>query len=134
VRGSIQIPHSVAAPTALREGLASNTVPTAANRDLEAEVTSVVNRAHNIIHVGTLSDDAGSAVDHRVEDRPSLIVGGLAGHHDLPREILPELIESGLIGLYPRCSSPSGLPAGPKRHAFVSAKPNKSRSVRPSGQ
>ncbi len=81
-----------------------------------------MNCAHDIIHVGALGDDAGPAVDHRVEDRPSFIVGGVVGDDDLPREILTELVKSGLIDLNGHIHPPFGLPTGCKCHACLSAK------------
>ena len=107
-------PPQVDHEAALREGPARDTVPAAADRDLEAEVACEMHRAHDIMHVGALGDDAGPAIDHRVEDRPSLIVGGVVGDDDRPREIPTELVEGGLIGLHGHVHPPFGLPTGCK--------------------
>ena len=81
-------PPQVDHKAALREGPARDTVPAAADRDLETEVASEMDRAHDIIHVGALGDDAGPPIDHRVEDRPGLLVGGVARHDGLSGKAL----------------------------------------------
>src|SRR5262245_35445025 len=92
-------PSQVDHEAALRQGSPRDAVPAAADRDLEAEVASEPHRAHDIMHVGALGDDAGPAIDHRVEDRARLLVGGVAGDDDLPCKTPTELVKSGAIGV-----------------------------------
>jgi hypothetical protein len=105
-------PPQVDHEAALREGPASDTVPAAADRGLEAEAASEMNCTYNIMHVGALGDDARSAIDHGVENRPGLAVLRVAGHDDFSAETLTKAVKSGLVGWNGHIHPPSGLPVG----------------------
>lgn len=82
-------------------------------------VASDMNGAYNIIHTGALGNNTGSAIDHRVENSPRLIVGRVVGNHDLPGEISTKLIEGSLISLKSHMHPPLGYLPGAMSHPDV---------------
>jgi hypothetical protein len=52
---------------------------------------------HDIIYVRALCNDSWPAIDHRIENRPGLIVVGVTGHYDISSETLAKTINSNLF-------------------------------------
>jgi hypothetical protein len=69
-------------------------------------VTGEMHGAHDIIHSGALGDDGGPAVDHRIEDGPSLLIGGMVRKEDCPCEIPAQFVENDRGKLYGHISLP----------------------------
>jgi hypothetical protein len=83
-----------------RESLARNAMPTAMNRYLKVVVASNLDGVYDIIHANTLGYNAGSAINHPVEDFPSLIVGRIFWDDESPLKISLQFIKGNLLSLH----------------------------------
>jgi hypothetical protein len=68
-------------------------VGAAANREIEARLASGRHRSHHVGGVATPHDRGGATIDHRVVDRPRLVVTLVRGGHDVAANLLPKLLD-----------------------------------------
>ncbi len=104
---STQIPfmRQVEDEAALADGAAADVVAAAADGDLQAVAPGKVHCLDHVCDAGTARDQRRPPIDHRVEDRPRLVVAGVGGAHELsakrPLDLLNvRLVERDLLGEY----------------------------------
>src|SRR6266550_2626702 len=90
-------PHAgeVDRESAVRNRLARHAVAAATHGDLEAVAARQVDGRYDILGRGAASNDSRPLGDHRVPDRPGLVVCGLTRDEDLACKGPPELFRDG---------------------------------------
>jgi hypothetical protein len=73
---------------------------------LKVKVASALDRRRDIVYGRALGDNRRALIDHGIEDRPCVVVGGIARENDLSYKILMKPFKSGFLNLYRHCFSP----------------------------